>query len=427
MGRCPGCQQWGALLEERAASVAQQPPQPSRPYDSLQSGRAFRIGSLNPEFDRVLGGGIVPGSVILLGGEPGIGKSTLLLQVAENLSHQRQSVLYVSGEESARQIKLRGDRMGIVGASLHLTIETCLEAVLEEVVRSKASVVVIDSIQTVSTQSLSSVPGSIGQIRECAARLVAFAKRHEVSVFLIGHITKDGALAGPKALEHIVDAVLYFEGECHQNQRVVRTVKNRFGASNEVGIFEMTSQGLVGVENASRFFLTQRASHVSGSAVVCALEGSRPVLVEVQALVTQSSDANARRMTSGVDPNRISLLLAVLEKRLGLEILGCDVYVNVVGGLQLTEPAVDLAAVAAIVSSLRNQPLSDDTLLFGEVGLAGEIRAVSQAETRAREAISMGFERVVLPKSNLPLHEEFEGLELLGLESLADGLNALWA
>ena len=316
--------------------------------------------------------------------------------------------------------------MGVVGSSLHLTIETCLERILGDVAGSQSTVVVVDSIQTIATRSLSWVAGSIGQIRECAARLLSFAKRHEVCILLIGHITKDGALAGPKALEHIVDVVLSFEGECHRNQRVVRTIKNRFGPSSEVGIFQMTSQGLVCVENASRFFLTERAAHVSGSSVVCALEGSRPVLVEVQALVTPSGYANARRMTSGVDPNRIALVLAVLEKRLDLAILGCDVYVNVVGGLQLTEPGVDLAAAAAIVSSLRNQPICDKTVLFGEIGLAGEIRAVSFAEARVREVCNMGFERAVLPESNLPLNEEIHGLELLGLGSLTDGLDLLW-
>ncbi|MDA2926164.1 DNA repair protein RadA, partial [Acidobacteria bacterium AH-259-G07] len=423
LGRCPECAEWNSLVEEGMRPLTAVPAAPPTvPYSDIDSQTMARIKTHNAEFDRVLGGGIVPGSLVLLGGEPGIGKSTLLLQIAEGLSHQNLKVLYVAGEESAQQIKLRGDRLGIGGARLYLAAETCLEHIFEEISHLKPAVLIVDSVQTIYTGKLDSIPGSIGQIRECAAQLLSMAKREGVPVFLIGHITKDGALAGPKALEHIVDTVLYFEGDRHQNHKIVRAVKNRFGPSNELGIFQMSSRGLLCVDNPSHLFLAERARKVSGSVVLCAMEGSRPVLVEIQALVSQSNYSTSRRMTNGVDPNRVSLLIAMLEKRVGLHLLGSDVYVNVAGGLTLIEPAVDLAIVAAIISSFRDLPLSNETVIFGEVGLAGEIRAVSFAHSRVKEAASQGFKTVILPKSNLPLSQPIQDLQLAGVSSVSEFL-----
>lgn len=428
LGRCPSCGEWNSFVEESVRSE-REPQRLSSgrvlPYSGVEEDRIQRIRTANPEFDRVLGGGIVPGSLVLLGGEPGIGKSTLLLQIADSLSRIGLTVLYVAGEESAQQIKLRGDRLGVEGARLHLAAETGLERILEQADQIRPGAMIVDSIQTVHTQKLESVPGSIGQIRECAGQLLAYAKRHHVPVFLIGHITKDGHLAGPKTLEHVVDVVLYFEGERHQNQKIVRAAKNRFGPANELGIFEMTGQGLMSVANPSAMFLSERASQVAGSVVLCAMEGSRPVLVELQALVSHSGYSTARRMANGVDPNRVSLLLAMMEKRLGLQLIGCDVYVNVAGGLSLVEPAVDLAMVAAIISSFRDVAVDPQTVLFGEVGLAGEARAVSFAHTRVKEARALGFETVVLPSTNLPLSEPVPGIRLLGVSSVGQYLEHL--
>ncbi|MFZ0431005.1 MAG: DNA repair protein RadA [Acidobacteriota bacterium] len=418
MGRCPSCGEWDSLVEERASApapsttVASQPPVP---YPEVEDQVFDRRVTGNREFDRVLGGGIVRGSVVLLGGEPGIGKSTLLLQIAELLSSLGDRVLYVAGEESARQIKMRGDRLGVSGANLFISPQTCLEEVFGEIERLQPTVLIVDSIQTVYTQTFESVPGSIGQIRECAMQFLAYAKKTHVPTFLIGHVTKDGSLAGPKALEHIVDVVLYFEGDRHHNQKLVRTVKNRFGPANELGIFEMTSRGLQSVENPSRLFLSERAEEVSGSVVLCAIQGSRPVLVELQALVSRTNFSTGRRTANGVDPNRVSLLLAMLEKRLGFHLLGSDVFINVAGGLTLGEPAVDLALVAAVVSSFRDLALPPSTVIFGEVGLAGEVRSVSFPHVRVKEAANMGFERVLLPRGNLPLSESIGGVKLQGI------------
>ncbi len=428
MGRCPGCGEWNSLVEERAApgkSAQRLGGGPVVAYSEIREDRIRRIRTSNAEFDRALGGGIVPGSLVLLGGEPGIGKSTLLLQIADSLSRQDLKILYVAGEESAQQIKLRGDRLGVDGSRLFLAAETGLERIFEEADRLQPDAMIIDSIQTVHTDKLESVPGGIGQIRECAGQLLAYAKRRHVPIFLIGHITKEGGLAGPKTLEHVVDVVLYFEGERHQNQKIIRAVKNRFGPANELGIFEMTARGLVSVANPSALFLSERASQVAGSVVLCALEGSRPVLVEIQALVSRSNYSTARRMANGVDPNRVSLLLAVLEKRLGLQLIGCDVYVNVAGGLSLEEPAVDLAMTAAIISSFRDVSVQPQTVIFGEVGLAGEARAVSFAHTRVKEARSMGFKTAVLPSGNLPLAEPVPGIRLVGVSSVGEYLESL--
>ena len=426
LGRCPTCGEWDSLVEERASAPAKPAGasvEQAIPYADVEEQDFDRRKTGNREFDRVLGGGMVRGSLVLLGGEPGIGKSTLLLQIAELLSEANERVLYVAGEESARQIKMRGDRLGLSGENLYISPETCMETVFVEIERLRPTVLIVDSIQTVYTEAFESVPGSIGQIRECAMQFLTYAKKSHVPTFLIGHVTKDGSLAGPKALEHIVDVVLYFEGDRHHNQKLVRTVKNRFGPANELGIFEMTGRGLVSVENPSRLFLAERSESASGSAVLCAMQGSRPVLVEVQALVSQTSYSTGRRTSNGVDPNRVSLLLAMLEKRVGFHLLGSDVFINIAGGLTIGEPAIDLALVGAVVSSFRDVTLPAATVLFGEVGLAGEVRSVSFPQVRVKEAANMGFETVVLPKGNLSSGESFDGVRLVGVGSVSEFLD----
>jgi DNA repair protein RadA/Sms len=433
LGRCPDCGEWNSLVEERqevaAAGRARQATlglesfARPKPYDLVDGAETDRIPSGIGEFDRVLGGGIVPGSLVLIGGEPGVGKSTLLLQVAHLLGRTGGAVLYVSGEESERQIKLRGERLGIAGGGLFLLGETSLERILEEVESLKPAALVIDSVQTIFSSRFPSAPGSISQVREVATQLLFVSKGRGITTFLIGHVTKDGSLAGPKSLEHIVDTVLYFEGEKHQHHRIVRAVKNRFGAVSEMGVFEMTGGGLVPVPNPSALFLAERIEGSPGSAVVATLEGSRPMLVEVQALVSPTSFGTPRRMSIGIDSNRTSLLLAVLEKRVGLELLGDDVFVSVVGGLEVAEPAADLGVAAAVASSLRNRPLPERTAVFGEVGLAGEVRGCGQAALRVREAAQMGFRRCVLPSRNVT--DGFEGIELVGVASLEEALERL--
>jgi DNA repair protein RadA/Sms len=436
LGRCPDCGEWNSLVEERQEIApppgrgrpeqARLPGGGSRPkaFDLVDAGEAPRVGSGIGEFDRVLGGGIVPGSLVLIGGEPGIGKSTLLLQVAHLLGRSHGSVLYVSGEESERQIRLRGERLGISGGGLFLMAETALERILEEVEQLKPAALVVDSVQTVYSSRFPSAPGSISQVREVATQLLFVAKQRGITTFLIGHVTKDGSLAGPKSLEHIVDTVLYFEGEKRQHHRVVRAVKNRFGAVSELGVFEMTGTGLEPVPNPSALFLAERNEGASGSAVVSTLEGSRPMLVEVQALVSPTSFGTPRRMSLGIDPNRTNLLLAVLEKRVGLELLGDDVFVSVAGGLEVDEPAADLGVAAAIASSFRGRPLPPQTVAFGEVGLGGEVRGAGQAVLRIREAAQMGFTRCVLPARNVP-EDADPGIRLVGVATLEEALEAL--
>jgi DNA repair protein RadA/Sms len=380
------------------------------------------------ELDRVLGGGVVPGSLVLLGGEPGIGKSTLLLQAASNVARQSGPVLYSSGEESEHQIKSRGERLGVGRAPLYLLAETCLERVLEELIRLKPSLLIVDSIQTIFSLKMQSAPGSIGQVREAATQILFAAKSQNIPTFLVGHVTKEGSLAGPKALEHVVDTVLYFEGERHHSHRVVRAVKNRFGAVSELGVFEMTGEGLRAVANPSALFLAERPVNTPGSAVHCSMEGSRPLLVEVQALVSGSTFGNARRMASGVDQGRLALLLAVLEKRAGLNLVGEDVFVNVAGGMRLDEPAADLSVAAAVASSLRNRPVGESTAVFGEIGLAGEVRGITQAALRVREAAQLGFKRCILPRANIdPADRTLAdgGCELTGVSTVAEALDAL--
>jgi DNA repair protein RadA/Sms len=430
LGRCPDCGEWNSLLEERREA----PPGPRgrassestsrpKPYDQVDLASSDRLGSGISEFDRVLGGGIVEGSLVLLGGEPGIGKSTLLLQVAHLLGLARGPVLYVSGEESEGQIKLRGERLGTSGSGLLLLSETSLERILELVEETKPSVLVVDSVQTVYSSKFPSAPGSISQVREVATQLLFLAKGRGLTTFIIGHVTKDGAIAGPKSLEHIVDTVLYFEGEKSQNHRIVRAVKNRFGAVSELGVFEMTEKGLLGIPNPSELFLAERRDTSPGSAVVPTIEGSRPMLVEVQALVSATTFGTPRRMSIGLDPNRTTLLLAVLEKRVGLELLGDDVFVSVVGGLQVSEPAADLAVAAAVASSFRNRPLPRGTVLFGEVGLGGEVRGVGQAAARIREAAQLGFSRCLLPRSNASV--DAGSMALVGVGTLEEALDRL--
>jgi DNA repair protein RadA/Sms len=425
LGRCPDCGSWNSFAEEKSSPA----PEKSRSGAAARPLRLSEISTVdtprivtgNAEFDRVLGGGLVPGSLVLLGGEPGIGKSTLLLQIAQALLTKERRVLYVSGEESAQQIKMRSERLGFQDAGeIFLLAESSLETILAAVAEVKPTDIVVDSIQTTFSEELDSAPGSISQVRHVAAQLLSLAKTRHIPVFLIGHITKDGSIAGPKALEHIVDTVLYFEGERHHNHRIVRAVKNRFGAANEVGVFEMTGRGLIPVQNPSDLFLREREEAVPGSAVVCALEGTRPILVEIQALVLATQYGTARRTATGLDYSRISVLVAMLEKRMEIPVMGCDIYVNAAGGLQVNEPASDLALFAAILSSFRNRALPPSTVLIGELGLSGEVRPVSQAHLRVREAAAMGFRRCVLPAGNLPLHDAVGKIELVSLRSVLE-------
>jgi DNA repair protein RadA/Sms len=452
LGRCAECGAWNSLVEERAA--VETPAQTSdiakryslavtagpQLYADIDTLVAERLTTGIDEFDRVLGGGVVPGSLVLIGGEPGIGKSTLLLQAAAHFARTVGPVLYSSGEESEHQIKSRGERLSIDPSMqsrsaaapskdervpLYILAETCLERILEEIARLKPAFIIVDSIQTVFSLRFQSAPGSIGQVREAATQLLFAAKGQNIPTFLVGHVTKDGSLAGPKALEHIVDTVLYFEGEKHHAHRIVRAVKNRFGAVSELGVFEMTSKGLRAVPNPSQLFLAERPANAAGSAVLCCVEGSRPMLVEIQALVSTSSYGNARRMASGLDHNRLSLLLAVLEKRAGLNLAAEDVFVNVAGGISIDEPAADLGIVAAVASSVRNRPIKASTAVFGEVGLAGEVRGISQAALRVREAAQMGFTRCVVPQGNCAPEDTPANCELVAVKNVSEALDAL--
>lgn len=437
-GRCPDCGAWNSLVEERVNEPTMTAghryglpggaAQGAKKYSEIELTHAERLSTGIGEFDRVLGGGIVPGSLVLLGGEPGIGKSTLLLQAAANFARDVGPVLYASGEESEHQIKSRGDRLGVGDAPLYLLAETCIENILEEIGRIRPALVVVDSVQTVFSMKFQSAPGSIGQVREAATQFLFTAKGHNVPTFLVGHVTKEGSLAGPKALEHVVDTVLYFEGERHHSHRVVRAVKNRFGAISELGVFEMTGAGLKPVPNPSALFLAERPVATPGSAVLCCLEGSRPILVEVQALVSTSSYGMPRRMAVGIDQNRLTLLLAVLEKRAGIHLVADDVHVNIAGGMAIEEPAADLAVVAAVASSLRNRPIGQGVALFGEVGLGGEVRGVPQAALRMREAEQMGFTRIVLPSANVDVSSDAAGpVELVGVRHVGEALDVLLA
>lgn len=419
LGKCPDCGGWNTMVEEMKTVsmrgiIMKTKPQP---LNSISAGDERRTPTGIVEFDRVLGGGVVEGSVILVGGDPGIGKSTLLMQAASNL-RTKGRVLYVSGEESPEQIKLRADRLGINSGDILLLPETSLEGILNAASDLSPSVIIIDSIQTIFTEEVPSAPGSVGQVRECASRLTSFAKRTSTPLFIIGHVTKEGAIAGPRVLEHIVDTVLYFEGDRGHSYRILRTVKNRFGSTNEIGVFEMTETGLVEINNPSGLFLSEKPSDATGSVVVSSIEGTRPILIELQALVSPTTFGMPRRTCMGVDFNRVNLLIAVLEKIGGLHLGGMDVFVNVVGGLKIVEPAVDLGIVAAVVSSFREIPFGPETVVFGEIGLSGEVRAVSHVDSRLKEAAKVGFRKVILPETSLVRINDSFGLETVGVRNI---------
>jgi DNA repair protein RadA/Sms len=426
-GRCPECAQWNSLREEveRDASVMKQRtvsegiPE-AVPIGAITQTQEFRLQSGIEELNRVLGGGVVPGSVVLIGGDPGIGKTTLLLQTLNSLEKTGEVGLYVSGEESPQQIKMRADRLGIHSPNLYVVAATSLEEIFRVAETVNPRVMVVDSIQTVFTSELTSAPGSVSQVQEVGCRLMWFAKRTNVPVFIIGHVTKEGVIAGPRLLEHIVDTVLYFEGDKGQSYRILRAVKNRFGPTNEIGVFEMKDEGLIEVDNPSTMFLTGRIGTSAGSVVVSSVEGSRPLLVELQALVSETSYPIPKRMAKGVEGNRVSLLLAVMEKRLGLHFTGHDVYVNVVGGLRIDEPTVDMGIVCAVLSSFRETGLDSRLVVMGEVGLGGEVRPVQHADLRIREAMKLGFTRCVVPEANLEQWKPIEGIDVLGIREIGD-------
>lgn len=407
LGQCPGCRQWNTLVEEKVTPASSG----GRRDSSLPRQRLTRLfevsmeaeersGSGSPELDRVLGGGIVKGSLTLVGGDPGIGKSTLLLQICRYQANAGKKVVYVSGEESLKQIKMRAERLGGFEKDVWLLCETDIHAAVDAVKDAAPDMVVVDSVQTMYSEEITSAAGSVSQVREVTSVLMQLAKVHGIAVFLVGHVTKEGVVAGPKTLEHMVDTVLYFEGEQNAVYRILRSVKNRFGSTNEIGVFEMKQQGLVEVSNPSQVMLDGRPKDASGSVVVCSMEGTRPLLIEIQALVSPTSFNMPRRTTVGIDFNRVNLLLAVLEKKAGMQLGGCDAYVNLAGGMKLGEPAIDLGIVCAIISSYRNLPVHEGTLIFGEVGLTGEIRGVSHIEQRIHEGIKMGFTRCIMPKTN---------------------------
>jgi DNA repair protein RadA/Sms len=435
-GRCTACEEWNSFVEEKfrdtrvsaKTSSILNNLRESKPiaYNDIVSQDDDRTTSGIDEFDRVLGGGIVAGSLVLIGGSPGIGKSTLVAQTADKLSQKGWKVLYVSGEESERQIKMRGERLGINAENLYLLPETNLESILIETDKLKPDVVIVDSIQTVFSPKIESAAGSVSQVREVAGQFMIFAKSTSTPVFLIGHVTKEGSIAGPKALEHIVDTVLYFEGDRHHNHRIIRATKNRFGAANEIGIFEMTNEGLKPVSNPSEVFLQERPKDASGSIVTVCMEGTRPMLVEIQALVSSTKFGNARRMAQGFDYNRLSLLIAVLEKRVGFQLGNDDVYVNVAGGLEIDEPAADLGVITAIASSYRNITIPPDVAVFGEVGLTGEVRGVLQAQSRAREAQTLGFKKLIVPATNKTGLEKLLGTRVVGVKTVEEALDELF-
>ncbi len=408
LGKCPSCGEWNQFVEEeiRAASAAGayelQLHEAPQSIDAIVADEKERIKTGIEEMDRVLGGGIVGGSAILVGGDPGIGKSTLLLQLLQRLAAGGRKVLYVSGEESAKQIKLRGKRIGADSENLLVFVEIALESILQQVQALKPAAVVIDSIQTIYSSALSSAPGSVGQVREASERLILQAKKTGIPVFLVGHVTKDGSIAGPKVLEHMVDTVLYFEGDSGHAFRVIRSIKNRFGPANEIGVFEMRECGLTEVGNPSAYFLAERPEKASGSVVAPSMEGTRPILIEIQSLVIPTSFGMPRRTAIGIDPNRVSLLVAVLDKICGLHLSSHDIFLNVAGGVKVTEPAMDLGIVSSLASSFLDRPVAADTVVFGEVGLAGEVRGISHMDTRIREASRMGFKQCIMPKTNTP-------------------------
>ncbi|MDO4632224.1 MAG: DNA repair protein RadA [Eubacteriales bacterium] len=432
-GQCPACREWNTFTEEpvvkktKSSGRLQRVGERSVPLklSGIETNEKERVSSGFAELDRVLGGGIVAGSLLLVGGDPGIGKSTLLLQVCRELCSQGKKVLYVSGEESARQIKLRAERIGDFQDQFFILCETNLELVRENIEREKPDFAVIDSIQTMYHEEISSAPGSVAQVRESTNVFMQLAKGSGVSIFLVGHVTKEGVVAGPRVLEHMVDTVLYFEGDRHASYRILRGVKNRFGSTNEIGVFEMRQDGLHEVSNPSEYMLDGKPINTSGSIVACSMEGSRPILIEVQALVCETNLPMPRRTTAGTDFNRVNLLLAVLEKRAGLHLSSCDVYVNIAGGIRMTEPAIDLGLVLALVSSYRDIVIDEKTIAFGEVGLSGEIRSVSMAQQRVQEAKKLGFETVLLPEVSLKSLSGTAGIRVVGLKTVREAVQYL--
>ena len=438
LGQCPACKEWNTFVEEKvtvsrgstsaASEAGKERVSKVVTLSSVSVEEDERIRTGIAELDRVLGGGIVQGSLVLVGGDPGIGKSTLLLQVCQRLSDAGKNVLYISGEESGKQIKLRANRMGTFSEHLYLLCETNLELIRQTIERQKPDMVVIDSIQTMYNEEVSSAPGSVSQVRESTNILMQLAKGMNISIFIVGHVTKEGTVAGPRVLEHMVDTVLYFEGDRHASYRILRGVKNRFGSTNEIGVFEMRKEGLVEVENPSEFMLSGRPEHASGSVVACAMEGTRPILMEIQALVCRSNFGMPRRTAAGLDYNRVNLLMAVLEKRAGLPLSNYDAYVNIVGGIRMNEPAADLGIVMAIASSYKNRPVPEDAIVFGEVGLSGEVRAVTMPEQRVAEARKLGFKTCIIPEVSLKTlgtSDEKLGIRVVGVRSVNQAIDML--
>ena len=432
MGQCPACKEWNSFAEEPQTltkktadgNVRKDTPQP-KTLSEIEMNQTARMSTGMGELDRVLGGGIVQGSLVLVGGDPGIGKSTLLLQVCRNLSDAGKKVLYISGEESLQQIRLRAERMGSFTEHLLILCETDLQAIRETITRLQPQVVVIDSIQTMYNESVSSAPGSVSQVRESTGVLMQIAKTQNITIFIVGHVTKEGVVAGPRVLEHMVDTVLYFEGDRYASYRVLRGVKNRFGSTNEIGVFEMRTSGLAEVANPSEYMLDGKPENASGSIVACTMEGTRPVLLEVQALVCQSSLAFPRRTADGTDLNRVNLLMAVLEKRAGLRVSSCDAYINIAGGIRMNEPALDLGIVLAVASSMKDTPIDEKTIAFGEVGLSGEVRSVTMPEQRVREAKKLGFDTVILPMSCMKQAARVDGIHLTGVRNVREAIQAI--
>ena len=433
MGQCPGCHEWNTFVEEvvdkktaaKAVGKQSQPKAKPQTLSAIELQEEHRMTSGMPELDRVLGGGIVPGSMVLVGGDPGIGKSTLLLQVCKNLADQHISVLYISGEESLQQIKIRAQRIGSFTGDLKLLCETNLEDIRQTIDIEKPQIVIIDSIQTMYNEDVSSAPGSVSQVRESTATLLQIAKGSGVTVFIVGHVTKEGVVAGPRVLEHMVDTVLYFEGDRYASYRILRGVKNRFGSTNEIGVFEMRGDGLREVENPSEYMLSGKPENASGSVVACSMEGTRPILLEIQALVCHSNFGIPRRTAAGTDFNRVNLLMAVLEKRLNLKMSECDAYVNIAGGIRMNEPAIDLGIVLAIVSSFKNRPIDEKTICFGEVGLSGEVRAVSMPSQRVAEAKKLGFTTCILPRVCMDGLQSTDGIRLVSVSNVREAIDII--
>ena len=433
MGQCPGCKEWNSFAEEprqtlkktALSGAAHREQSQPKTLSQIAFSQDARLATGSAELDRVLGGGIVCGSLVLVGGDPGIGKSTLLLQMCRNLSGCGKKVLYISGEESLQQIRMRAERMGTFTEHLMIFCETNLEAIREAITEVKPEIVIIDSIQTMYHENVTSAPGSVSQVRESTAVLMQIAKGMNISVFIVGHVTKEGVVAGPRVLEHMVDTVLYFEGDRHASYRVLRGVKNRLGSTNEIGVFEMRESGLEEVPNPSEYMLEGKPEGASGSVVACTMEGTRPVLLEVQALVCRSNLAFPRRTAAGTDLNRVNLLMAVLEKRAGLGLSSCDAYVNIAGGIRMNEPALDLGIILAVASSMKDRPIDAKTIAFGEVGLSGEVRSVSMAEQRVREAQKLGFDTVILPEVCRKQAQKVQGIKLIGVRNVKDALGAI--